>query len=205
MNLSFWNLLTTSDKFLFRSNSPRIHATVSFLVTGSEITTQSHKPRKYGDCEVTVPFEDLIALRYNANVWCFKRKCLRDGPEKTICNGELRCCVIVTAKLQGPLDRMPRSHSSSNTIHIFHIYCSTSVMMASQIDLSISAETFKSLQNSDELSDHSSQGEPDATSDSGKSDQHSFRAYTRRELLEISLSPLVEPPPNMPELKSWFG
>ena len=32
-----------------------------------------------------------------------------------------------------------------------------------------------------------------------------FRKYTRQQLVHLSTSPLVKPPPNMPELKVWFG
>lgn len=32
-----------------------------------------------------------------------------------------------------------------------------------------------------------------------------FRKYTRQQLVHLSTSSLVKPPPNMPELKAWFG
>ena len=32
-----------------------------------------------------------------------------------------------------------------------------------------------------------------------------MRVYTRAQLLHLHRSPLVQPPPNMPELKVWFG
>jgi hypothetical protein len=32
-----------------------------------------------------------------------------------------------------------------------------------------------------------------------------FRKYTRQQLVLLSTSSLVKPPPNMPELKVWFG
>lgn len=32
-----------------------------------------------------------------------------------------------------------------------------------------------------------------------------MRKYTRSQLIELSKSPLVQLPPNMPELKVWFG
>ncbi len=34
---------------------------------------------------------------------------------------------------------------------------------------------------------------------------HPMRRYTRKQLVSLSESPLVKPPPNMPELKVWFG
>lgn len=32
-----------------------------------------------------------------------------------------------------------------------------------------------------------------------------LRIYTRAQLLNLHRSPLVQPPPDMPDLKSWFG
>jgi hypothetical protein len=37
------------------------------------------------------------------------------------------------------------------------------------------------------------------------SEPHSMRVYTREQLLYLCRSPLVQLPPNMPELKQWFG
>lgn len=37
------------------------------------------------------------------------------------------------------------------------------------------------------------------------SSPHPMRKYTRKQLIFLSDSPLVKPPPNMPELKAWFG
>ncbi|KAF9569730.1 hypothetical protein CPC08DRAFT_812711 [Agrocybe pediades] len=83
----------------------------------------------------------------------------------------------------------------------------------------MSTDSSTSLTNETKDPSQSAQDPPPPTSDSNplnshNGDQHTenplnkprpMRKYTRNQLVALSNSPLVQPPPNMPELKVWFG
>lgn len=48
------------------------------------------------------------------------------------------------------------------------------------------------------------QNDPENTQDDPNATRP-LRIYTRAQLLNLHRSPLVQPPPDMPELKIWFG
>lgn len=52
---------------------------------------------------------------------------------------------------------------------------------------------------------HDAQHGASKTSEKPSSAPRPMRIYTREQLLHLSNSPLVQLPPNMPELKQWFG
>lgn len=52
---------------------------------------------------------------------------------------------------------------------------------------------------------HDAQDDPSKPGAKPSSEPRPMRIYTREQLLYLYKSPLVQLPPNMPELKQWFG
>lgn len=81
--------------------------------------------------------------------------------------------------------------------------------MPSPLATTQSIQTIESSESTDSAThlDSSSCSTTDAATNAEKSSflPRPIRIYTRPQLLSLSKSPMVEPPPDMPDLRTWFG